>query len=224
MLALVAVLLSAQPTSTHTVANEHLARAIDQVQALDEQAALLSLAEARKSPTLSAGELALVHLYEGLAHAGLANGPDAIAAFHAARLLEPSLTLPAEASPRVREWWAQAAPGTAPEARATLEPLPTVPEAPPPQLVEPTPVAAVSPVPGWAPYAAAGAAVVAAAGGIWSGIQASSHAQAANDAAGIAAASDLRRRAEREALTANLLYGGAVLLGGGAAFLWVVRF
>lgn len=208
--------------------NPHLARAIQQVQDLEEQAALESLELARSWPEVSTSELARIHLYEGLAHAGLANGQEAISSFHAARLLDPSLTLPTDSSPRVREWWAQAAPssgvaqapgGQPGSSRIAPPEVPPAATAPPPSRVSSS-----SRVPRWVPYAVAAAAVLSVGTAAWNGSQASLHAREANDSVGIRAASMLRAQAEGEAFRANLLYGGAVLLGGGAALLFVVPF
>lgn len=57
-----------------------------------------------------------MHLYLGLAHAGLAQAEQAIEAFKAALLLDPSVRLPEGTSPRIRGWWRKA--GVASGARA----------------------------------------------------------------------------------------------------------
>ncbi len=225
MLGLIVLVVAAQTAPPPPAAgpNPHLARAIEQVEDLEEQAALESLEQARRWPGISTLELARIHLYEGLAHAGLANGPEAISAFHAARLLDPSLALPKESSPRVREWWTQATPGgqpgPGPKAPPEVQGLPPAATAPPPVLASSSPA-----IPRWIPYAVAALAVVSVGTAVWSGSQASLHAREANGLVGIGSASALRTQAEGEALRANLLYGGAVLLGGGAALLFVVPF
>ncbi|MDQ3266376.1 MAG: hypothetical protein M3Y59_22465 [Myxococcota bacterium] len=203
--------------------NPHLARAIRQVEDLEEQAALESLELARRWPEVSTSQLAQVHLYEGLAHAGLANGPEAISSFHAARLLDPAVALPSGSSPRVREWWVQATPASrvtqAPGPKPELQGPPPAATAPPPVLESSSPA-----IPRWVPYAVAAVAVLSVGTAVWSGSQASLHAREANDLVDIGPASALRAQAVGEAFRANLLYGGAVLLGGGAAILFVVPF
>lgn len=82
---LLAVVLSAASLVTE---NPHLQRAITQVENLDEAEALKTLEKARSWPKNSPHDLALVHLYLGLAHAGLSHGKQAVEAFEAALLLE----------------------------------------------------------------------------------------------------------------------------------------
>jgi hypothetical protein len=97
----VAQLIAAAP-------NPYLEQAKAQLAKLDERAALQSLAQAENWAKDSPLELAQVQLYEGLAHAGLNEKAAAEDAFRAAILLNPTLFLPADASPVVWAWWREA--------------------------------------------------------------------------------------------------------------------
>ncbi|MBL8949543.1 MAG: hypothetical protein JNK82_02115 [Myxococcaceae bacterium] len=131
--------LAAAPTG-----NPLLDEAVRQYDALDEVAALSTLARAKAWPQNTPHQLALVHLYTGLAHAGLAHEAEALASFESALVLEPELELPPGLSPRVRAWWARAG-GALREPPSALRPAdaPRVDAPPPleaPQRVEPAAV------------------------------------------------------------------------------------
>lgn len=129
--------------------NPHLQRAVKELESLDEAGALRTLEKARTWPKNSPHDLALVHLYLGLAHAGLSHGKQAVDAFQAALLLEPTLVLPPDASPRIREWWVKAG-GEGPRAAAVVEAPKNVEPVEPPQPPPPvklTPVAVEPPPP-----------------------------------------------------------------------------
>ncbi|MBL8957633.1 MAG: hypothetical protein JNK82_43060 [Myxococcaceae bacterium] len=130
--------------------NPHLKRGIEQLAEMDEAGAVRTLEKARAWPKNSPHDLALIHLYLGLAYAGLSQQSKAVDAFRAGLLIEPELELPADASPRIREWWVKA--GGRPPTAPTVEPPPQKPE----PSAEPDP----APVP--APASAPAVAVVEA--------------------------------------------------------------
>ncbi len=123
--------------------NPHLRRGVAQLAELDEAGALRTLEKARAWPKNTPHDLALVHLYLGLAYSGLSQGAKAVDAFRAGLLIEPELQLPADASPRIREWWVKAG-GKLPEpAKPSPEPSKPTPE----PVAEPQPVLTPQPAP-----------------------------------------------------------------------------
>jgi hypothetical protein len=103
--------------------NPFLAKAIEQLRALDERAALVTLAQAQDWAKDAPRELAMVNLYEGLAYAGLNEKVAAEDAFRAALLLDPAVALAPDASPVVLSWWREAG-GTVPASVSTGETQP----------------------------------------------------------------------------------------------------
>jgi hypothetical protein len=104
--ALLISFVAAQATSGGD--NPYLGEAIRQLRALDERAALETLAKAESWPRNTPQQLALVHLYVGLAHAGLNEKLPAEDAFRNALLLDPGIVLPNDVSPVVKSWWREA--------------------------------------------------------------------------------------------------------------------
>jgi hypothetical protein len=97
--------------------NPYLAQAIAQLAALDERAALETLAKAEAWAKDAPMELAKVELYVGLAHAGLNQKPAAEDAFRQALLLDPAVMLPKDCSPVVWSWWREVGGGEGPPTR-----------------------------------------------------------------------------------------------------------
>ncbi len=192
-----------------------LDKAIDQLKHLDEAQALLTLEKARAWPGNTPEHLAEIYLYTGLAHAGLSHHDEAVDAFVSSLRLNPTQTLPADSSPRISEWWAQA------QQRALRTPAPPLPN--PPAPWRPTPDAA--PVEAqrslrWAPWVLAGAGVAAVAVGAALGVSARSQEAAWRAEPAVGRARALRETAASSALAANVLFGvgGAAVVGGGAWF------
>ena len=199
--------------------NPHLAQAIRELRELEEQKALRTLEQARKWASRSPEALAEVHLYLGLAYAGLARERDAVEHFHAGLLLDPGLVLPDWASPRVREWWVKAGgPSSAPPSEALAAPAPTPAPGLPPVA---TPDAARGPR--WSQWSGRALMVlgaVAAGGAVWAGLRANALDAESRSERWAPAAAELRQRAESRARTANLLWGASA--GAGAAGLVLV--
>jgi hypothetical protein len=151
--ALISGLLGATPAAESL--NPYLAPAIQQIRDFDEAGALATLEKARKWPQNTPRDLAQVYFYTGLAHGALAHEDEAVRCFKNALELDPSVSLPRDASPRIKEWWKRAG--------GTLEEPP-----PPPSLVpnaQPQ-VVFVQPPPrsralAWTGGAAAGAGFIA---------------------------------------------------------------
>ena len=98
------------PTTCPEGKNPFLAEGIAQVESLNEEKALETLAKALKCRN-SPETLAQVHLYLGLAHAGVANEAKAVSSFRSALTLDNTIcNLPGwdKSSPRVQEWWVKA--------------------------------------------------------------------------------------------------------------------
>lgn len=210
-------LLCAQLVLTAGAENPHLAEAMAQIQALEERKALQTLERAKDWAKGSPRALAQVHLYMGLAHAGLVDEARAVQSFEAALALDRTLQLPPNLSPKVNEWWQQArAKYPAPEVK-TPSPAPAAALAPsPPDVPAPAPQTAPL-LRRYAGYGllAAGAAIIG--GGVYSGIRAQSVARSAAQEPFGAPALALQEEANGHATTANLLYiGGAVAAGAGA--------
>jgi hypothetical protein len=123
--------------------NPYLERGIKQVQDLDERTALRTLEQARSWTGTTPAELARVHLWIGLAFAGLRQPAKAKENFKAALVLEPKLELPEDASPLVQAWWREAG-GTEGSAREPAAMAPPAPGPPAPPVIAPPP-AAVAP-------------------------------------------------------------------------------
>jgi len=205
--------------------NPSLAQALAQLRGLDEAAALQSLEQARRWPRNTAHDLALIHLYEGLAHAGMAHEELAEQSFRTALLLEPELTLPAGSSPRVTVWFEQAG-GRRP---VPLPPaLPAVPPPPVARLAEPEPREAPSPAVRkaprvrWGAWSLVGGGALAAGAGALVGRSARQQSSEARADAELSSSLAHQTSAENRALGANLLYAGgaALALAGGVLLLW----
>jgi hypothetical protein len=181
---------------------------------LEEEAALRSLARARAQVDNSPEELALVHLYEGLAHAGLANQAAALASFEAACLLAPALALPDWAGPQVRNWWAAAK-----TCRTLPAPVAVAPLQPP---VGSTATYAAGP-PRWPAWALGGVAIIAGSVGAGLATASAVNSSRAGEARVALETQRLDARAREQALAAHYWLGGAALAGGVAAVL-LIRF
>lgn len=218
-----AVLLTAAVMGASPEENPHLNRAIEQVQRLEEKAALQTLEEARRWPGNTPEVLARVYLYTGLAHAGLADEQNAVKSFVTALKLQRDLQLPPHMSPTVVEWW-----------RLAQERVPRPAEPPsPPVAAAPAAAVATPPVPAsrpgvtgadlrrWGGYGLAAVGMAAMAAGAYSGLRAQSLANQAQSEPFAAPAQRLQQDANASARTANLLLvGGGIVAGAGAA-LWV---
>lgn len=206
-------------------ANPYLQPAWEQLSALNEEQALLTLADAKRWPKNTARDLARVQLLLGLAHGGLAHETEAVASFRLAHLFEPSLELPAGVPQRIREWWARAvgrvedvAP-TRPAAPAAAPPPALIELRPRPEVLE-TPLLPIAPVAVTRPLAprvvALGCAVVAVgavAVGVAMGAQVKPLADQANAATGVAETLQLQLAAQRQATAANVWFTAAGGLG-----------
>jgi len=93
--------------------NPYLKEAARQLRALDERAALSTLARAESWAKDKPEALATVNVYKGMAFAGLNQKKEAIDAFRTALLLDPQVRLLPDASPVVRGWWAEGGGGAA---------------------------------------------------------------------------------------------------------------
>ena len=208
---LLCLLLAAAP------GNPHLPRALEQIRALEESDALRTLQRARAWPDNTAADLARVHLYTGLAHAGLSSEARSIASFRDALLIDPRLTLPEGVSPRVQEWWKAAGGGAS---TPVLEP----PPAPAPPVVEVPPQALQAPPAPPRSFAArhrrsvllAGAGVLAGTAALLVGRQATRLGEAAREEGAIGHAVSLQRDGEQRARMSNGLALGSALLAAGA--------
>ena len=199
-------------------ANPHLPKAIEQVRALDEQAALVTLALGKNWRENTARDLAQIHLWFGLAYVGLAREADARDSFRAALLLDDTLELPAGTSPVVTQWWSELGGRTGNPAL-----LPLLPDeaSPSPERIAVAPPA-VRPV-RWKPWVGAALSVAAAAtlgAGVYFGVQARNLRTAAESAPRAATADALNGDAVAAAQRGNWLFaaGGAGALAG-AGFL-----
>jgi|CXWL01.1.fsa_nt_gi hypothetical protein len=195
-------------------ANPHLTKAIEQVRALDEQAALVTLALAKNWPENTPGELAQVHLWYGLAYVGLAREADARDAFRAAILLNDALELPAGTSPVVHGWWKtlggrQAKPALVPTKEVRSPALVTAPT-----IVEPAPVR-IRP---WIGVAISVAAATTLGVGVYFGVQARALRTTAENTPHATTAVALNQEAVATAQRSNWLFatGAAGALGGAA--------
>ncbi len=219
--AALAVSLAAAPTG-----NPLLDKALGQLDALDEVAALATLTQAKAWPSNTPHQLALVHLYTGLAHAGLAHEAEALEGFKSALVLEPELSLPASVSPRVRAWWLRAG-GKAPEPPAAKKPadaprLDAPPSLEPAAAPRPAVLEQREPEPGvgvrrplGVALAVAGvgalvAAVVLSVQAVELGNRANAEGRTIGDAQALHAAAE-----QRAQLSTGLYIGGGVALAGG---------
>lgn len=196
-------------------ASPELERGRQLVHELHEEEALAVLSRAKVKAAQTPDELAEVHLYLGLAHAGLAHKAEAMTAFQTARVLAPDIALPEWVSPRVIEWWVESG-GTKPGAPQTPPPAEkiVVVQSPPKVIVERAhPLRWVG---GAMLVGAAGLAVSAALVGTHATELSRNAAREGNLDAAIA----FDRDAHQTARTANFLYAGAGVLaiGGGVAF------
>jgi hypothetical protein len=204
--------------------NPHLEKGIAQLKGLVEEAALVSLKEALAWPGNTSKELATVHLYIGLAHAGRSETEKAIESFKTALELSSSLTLPEPASPQVRELWLKAGGRTAPSA-SDLKPTsgPTEPIV----IVKPVEVQVETKpsFPRWprvvgAVAMATGAATVGV--GVFFGVQAQSSAnRAIADTSASALTADWASARSNQSLANWLLVPGIAVLVLGATLLFI---
>lgn len=198
-------------------ANPYLPKAMAQVRALDEQAALETLTQAKNWPRNTPSELAQVHLWFGLAYAGLVREEEARESFRAALLIDNSLELPSGTSPVVIAWWTAsggrvAKPSLVPVA---TKPGPDLAGGPPPEPEKPK----------WKPWAGVAVSAVAAAAlgaGIYFGVQAKNLRTTAENTPRAAAADALNREAVATAQRANWFLGGGGVgaLAGAALFVF----
>ena len=198
--------------------NPFLPEAIQRIRDFDERTALQLLDQARRWPHNTPADLAQVHLYTGLAHAGLAHEREAVDAFRAALVLDASLRLPDDVSPRVKEWWLRA--GGVVDVPAPVELLP--PEKTGIALPVEEPRAAPSRRLTWTGALLAGAGAIVVGGGIYfSGQAVQLDGQARQDPT-TAFASPVYRQAVRDAQTGNILYGvgGPLLIAGSALLIY----
>lgn len=202
-------------------ANPHLPIARDQLNNLDEKAALKTLDKAIAWPDTTPAELAQIWLYIGLAHAGLIHEKEARAAFRTALVINPNLELPDGTNPTWQQWWRQAKvdrPAAPPEAPKIMPPL----------VGQPLPPAALAPAPEAPTWrrglglGMVGASLIAIAAGAIVGVQARALWQKAAGDLGVGHAQSLQRDAEARASAANILYGtgGGLLAAGGLVFFW----
>jgi hypothetical protein len=207
--------------------NADLARAIQQLQNLDERGALRSLELARRQPGISREELAQVHLYTGLAKAELFGQKEATKAFRAALDLDPNIRLPRTASPLVRGWWGEL--GGIVEAAPALVPALAPPGPPPAPVVvtERVVVHDTAPAPPsrthrWVgvSIAALGVGVIAAA--LVLGARATATQRQSTSEADVALSASEHASAVQQAQTANKVgvVGGGLAIAGGVVFVW----
>jgi hypothetical protein len=200
--------------------NPFLPKAIEQLRDLDESAALKTLEQARAWPQNTRAELAQVHLYTGLAQAGLVRADEAIASFRTALVLDPELRLPEGASPRVREWWVSAGGRVDDAAAQPPEPGPSMAAASSRSSETPPPVS--SRKLRWLGVTLAGASLLGVGIGAVFGGRAASLAGQANREPRIVLAEPTYASAVGNALGANVLFVVGAVLSVGAVVLWVV--
>jgi hypothetical protein len=223
---LAALWLAASPLAS---ANPHLAPALALIEEFREEEALRVLEQARKWRGNTPADLARVHFYSGLAHAGLAHSEQAISSFRAALFLDSTLELPPGSGPRVTEWWALAQPPGA--RRASNEPAltPAVTPAPAQALPSPPTAATSSTVtrapapPRWLALSLLGAGAACAAAGAIVGARAVAlEARTEAEDLPVGAYMKLHDQAGRGAQTANLLFGVGAAAGVGGGVLFVM--
>ena len=217
------LVLASSPRATDAL----LERAIVQVRALEERAALKALEQVRHRRGITPEVLARAHLWTGLAYAGLNDGARAKASFRLALVLEPALLLPEGFSPRVQSWWADAG------GRVPL--LPTPPAAPPVVLRPLAPTAArpslvpipppelrlwVAPPRHWHRWAGVGVGVAGLGCGVAGGLLSmpvSTFNERSRTEDDVGRSVRLHELARHSAQTANVLFGvgGGLLVGAG---------
>lgn len=221
----------AAPATPFRTGNPHLQLAWQQVKSLEEKSALKTLQQARRWPKNSPSDLAWVNLVSGLAHAGLAEESAAIEDFRTAHVLDPSIALPAEVSPRVRDWWARAVPE--PKPAPTVGPENDAPkttvltpahEEPPPRVVV-TPMEREVERSHWARWTGVGlvaGAVVATSAAAVFATRMDSQAAFAQSASSAADAIRYRDSSRSSATMANasLVAAGALGASGVALITW----
>jgi hypothetical protein len=195
-------------------ANPHLERARAQLERLDERGALATLAEAKAWRGNSPHELALVYLYTGFAQAGLANLAAAREAFGTALLLDSTLSLGPEHSPRVRELWVKAG------GKVTL-PKPELPPGAVP-TAEAGAAPATSSVQRWAGLGLVAASAGALVAGLVVGARAQGAFERATAAGDVDGTLSQHQAAVGGARLANGLYAASLTLGvaGVAVLVW----
>ena len=199
------------------LANPYLAKGIEQVRALDEQTAVKSLIEAKNWNGNTTGELAQVHMWLGLAYAGLAQESEARESFRAALLLDDALELPTGTSPVVTGWWEELG-GHRPQKPILV---PTAQPPPTQQIVEARPQS--RPVllrwPFWTGLVFSVAALAAFSAGVYYGVAANSLRSTAERTERAFLADAIDEQAMRTAQQANWLMaagGLGVLLAAGS--------
>lgn len=184
--------------------NPHLVAAIEQLAALDDRGALVTLERAAAWPENDAAELSWVHVYFGLAWAGLNEKKKALESFKTALTLAPERRLPPSTSPTVQQWWKEAG-GASNEKPKSGGFLAESLAPPPPKSVTPR----------WVALGLFGGGALAA--GVGGGLGAFSQelARSAHDPMSsprIGDALSLQGQAERSALAANVLFAAAGVL------------
>jgi len=198
--------------------NPHLRRAVEQLSAHEDRAALASLEAARTWARNTPDDVAHYHLYKGLALAGLGQRDASVRSFETALIIDASLTLPEGASPRATSLFREAG-GKVPE--------PAAPVVSPPAAALPS--AALAPSPpapaprAWKAWTGGGLValgVAAVLGGVLAGLASASTADDAQSAPSVEAARMRHDLAVKRARTSNVLYGGGGALLAGGAVLW----
>ena len=183
-------------------ANPYLPRALKQIRALEEQAALKTLDQALRYEGSTETETATAHLYLGLVHATRAKEAEAIAAFKRALALDPELRLPDEMSPAVMGWWKRAGGKLDARQPALVPPPPVIIVQQPPPPAEPPP-------PPWKRYLGvgiSGGAVISLGSGLLVGQRAVALKRLADGAVDIGIGQSYQRGAESWATSANALF------------------
>lgn len=198
-------------------ANPHLPKAIEQVRALDETAALATLELAKRWPENTPSELAQVHLWFGLAYVGLAREAEARESFREALALDEALELPSGTSPVVVGWWKAlggrtAKPKLVPDEVVGGQPLLVKP-------VEPLPPPRWKP---WTAVAISAAAITTLGVGVYFGVQSRQLRASAENTEPAGVADALNQEAIVSAQRANWCFGfgGAGALAGAALFVF----
>lgn len=203
--------------------NALLKKVREELQALNELAALKTLEQAREQAKNSPDDLAWVHLYTGLAHAGLADKPKAVKSFQTALVLLPDIALPTWVSPVVRNWWVEAG-GVVPAAADTprvQQPRTLEPPFQRPEEVKPDPGQKGWKTTRWVGVGLSAGAVALVTTGFIQGKRASNLAAQAQAQPDLSAGLTLRRQAESTATSANVLFAVSGALAAAGVLTWV---
>jgi hypothetical protein len=204
--------------------NPHLPRAVEQLQAFDAEGAQKTLELAKRWPYNTERELAEVNLYLGWAYAEMGKEDGTLESFRLARLLDPEVKLPADASPKLFELWVASggtvARATTPPADAPMEDL-APPTAPSSVALPPVaPVGGLSADPAtprprrWVlPSVVADGAMVLLTTALVVGTRSMNNLSRSGTEPNVVSAQALHSRAKSEATTANVLFGCAGALG-----------